>query len=254
MTTSTLHPAPTWRAIVAAQLRMVLQLQKRDFLILGGLLVVLVGLSLWGQLRMDADSAGDDTIPIFWGLTVPLALVGAFWPLGVWRADSPAQRGYFWSLPVDRRRHTVIRLGMGWVVLVTVCLITMGMAVVALSPSELRFEGSQLDLSGAWQPLATATLAYVIVSALTVLFDSPIRWLAMGWLGVLGLFIVGEAGDLDGLTEGVEDAVGSLFLALGGPIVAERESVAVWSRHYGIWLAVGLVGLASAALWRHEER
>jgi hypothetical protein len=138
-------------------------------------------------------------------------------------------------------------------VLLTVCLLIMATAAVSLVPSLIRFEGVRLDLGGAWQPLATATLAYISISALTVLFDSPVRWLAFVWLGVLGLFIVAEAADLDGLSDGVEDAVESLFIALGGPIIAD-DSIADWSRHYLIWLAIGAAAFSSAVLWRHEER
>jgi hypothetical protein len=255
MTDRTLNPEATPGAVALAQLRMIVRLQKRDLLILGALVIALVALALWGQMRMDPDSGGtDDTIPMFPGLTIPRALVGAFWPLGVWRADPPERRGYFWSLPVERRRHTLVRAAAGGVVLLAVCLLIMATAVVSLVPSLIRFEGLRLDLGGAWQPLATATLAYISISALTVLFDSPIRWLAFAWLGVLGLFIVAEAADLDGLSEGVEDAVGSLFIALGGPIVTDRESVAEWSRHYFIWLAIGAAAFASAVLWRHEEK
>jgi len=255
MANKTLNPDPSLAAISRAQFRMLVHLQRRDFVILGILVVMMVGLALWGQTtQVDADSAGDDTLQIFRGLAILFGLAGAFWPLGVWRADSPAQRGYFWALPVERRRHTLIRLAAGWVVLVAVTAIIMAIAVLAMVPTELRYEGSQLDLGGAWQPFAAATLAYVIVSALAVLFENPFRWIAYLWLGVLGLYVVGEAAEMEGLSEWVEDAVGSLFVAFGGTLMEENESVAGWSRHYLIWLAVGSAALVSALLWRHEER
>lgn len=241
------------RAVALAQLRMVAHLQKRDFVVLGALLTLLLGLVIWGQIQMNPDNVGSDTIPIFRGLTIPLAFVGAFWPLGVWRADSPGQRGYFWSLPVDRRRHTLMRVGAGWVVLVTVCLLIMTTAVLAMAPSAIRFEQLRLDLSGAWQPFATATLAYLVISALTVLFESPVRSLAFIWLGVLGLFIVGEVTDLDQIDDALESGIESFFTALGGPMVAPRGSIAAWGRHYVTWFAVGAAGLLSAALWRHRD-
>ncbi len=254
MTHRTLNPAPSGRAVALAQLRMIAHLQKRDFVVLGALLVVLIGLVIWGQTQMDADYDGSDTIAIFRGLAGAMALLGAFWPLGVWRADSPGQRGYFWALPVDRRRHTIVRVGVGWLLLMIVCLLIMAIAAAAMAPSAIRFEQVRLDLAGPWQPLATATLAYLIVSAPTVLFESPVRSLALAWLGVLGLFIVAEAGDLDRLQESVETTVESLFIALGGPIMAPRGSVAIWSRQYALWFALAAVGLLSATLWRHEER
>ena len=135
-----------------------------------------------------------------------------------------------------------------------VCLLIMATAAAAMAPSAIRFEQVGLDLAGPWQPLATATLAYLIVSAPTVLFESPVRSLVWCWLGVLGLFIVGEAGDLDRLADSVGSVVESLFIALGGPITAPRGSIAVWSRQYALWFALGAGGLLSAALWRHEER
>ncbi|MGE0158910.1 MAG: hypothetical protein AB7T31_05815 [Gemmatimonadales bacterium] len=253
MSTRALNPEPSPGAVAGAQLRMIAHLQKRDFIVLGALVVALIGLVTWAQIRMDADDVGSDTIPIFRGLAPLLALVGAFWPLGVWRADTPERRGYFWSLPVERRRHTLVRVASGWGVLLGVCLILMVVAVAALAPSAMRFEQVRLDLGGAWQPLATATLAYLLVSTLAVLFENPVRWLAFAWLGVLGVFIVGEAADLDGLSDWTEDRVASFFVALGGPVVTDRESVAEWSRHWFLWLALGSAALVGAVLWRHEK-
>jgi len=253
MSTRTLNPEPSVGAIARAQLRMVTLLQKRDLLVLAAIVIVMVGLALWGQVRMDPENGGSGTIPIFRGLSVPLALLGLLWPLGVWRADSPERRGYFWSLPVDRRGHTSLRVGIGWVVLIGVSLLAMATAAASFIPSVIRFEDLRMDVAQVWEPLATATLAYVIVSIFAVLFESPVRWMILGWVAVLGLYIVGEAADLDGLVEGVEDTVESLFIAIGGPVLAD-ESVSDWGRQYLVWLPIAAVGLLSALLWRHEER
>jgi hypothetical protein len=253
MSNRTLNPEPSFGAVTTAQARMVTLLQKRDLMVLAAIVLVMVGLALWGQARMDSENGGSGTIPLFRGLSVPLALLGLFWPLSVWRADSPERRGYFWSLPVDRRRHTSLRVAVGWVGLVGVSLLIMAAAAASFIPSLIRFEGATMDVAHVWEPLATATLGYVIVSIFAVLFESPIRGMILGWGVVLGLFIVGEAADLDWLVEAVEDTVGSLFVAIGGPAVAD-ESVSDWGRQYLIWLPIAAVGLASALLWRHEER
>jgi hypothetical protein len=253
MSNRTLNSEPALGTVAAAQLRMVTLLQKRDLLALVAITVVMVGLSLWGQARMRPEDGGSGTIPIFRGLSVPLALLGLFWPLSVWRADSPERRGYFWSLPVERRRHTSLRVGVGWVVLMGVTLLIVMTAALSFLPSVIRFEDLRIDVRQVWEPLATATLAYVIASTFAVLFESPVRWMIMGWVGVLGLYIVGEAADLDGLVEGVEDAVGSLFIAIGGPVLAD-ESVSDWARRYLVWLPVAAIALLSALLWRHDER
>jgi hypothetical protein len=253
MSNRTLNPEPTLGTVAAAQLRLVTLLQKRDLLALAAIVIVLVGLALWGQARMSSEDGGSGTIPIFSGLSVPLALLGLLWPIGVWRADSPERRGYFWSLPVERRSHTSLRVGIGWVVLIGVSLLIMATAAASFIPSLIRFEDLRIDLARVWEPLATATLAYLIASIFAVLFESPVRWMILGWVAVLGLYIVGEAADLDGLVESVEDTVGSLFVAIGGPVVAD-ESVADWARQYRIWLPIAAVGLVGALMWRHEER
>jgi hypothetical protein len=256
MTPETLNPEPSPRAVAAAQLRMLTLLQKRDFLVLGLFAVVLVGLLIWGQMQMDAnmDTDASDAVAIFRGLALPLALVGTFWPLGVWRAAAPEHRGYFWSLPVDRRRHTVLRVGMGWVVLMAVCLISLAVGVLTFVPSAIRFEGAQIDFTGVWEPLVTATLAYVLMSVLSIFFDSPMRAFVLAWLMVLGLYVVGNAAeDLDWLVDAVEGGVSSLFVAVGGPIIAD-EGGTEWVRHYLIWLALGAAAMIGAVLWRHEEK
>jgi hypothetical protein len=250
MSIRTLNPEPSLETVAAAQLRMVTLLQKRDLVLLAAIVIVMVGLSLWGQVRMPEDG-GSGTIPLFRGLSVPLALLGLVWPLSVWRADSPERRGYFWSLPVDRRRHTALRVGIGWILLVGVSLLIMTTAAASFMPSVVRFEDVRIDFANLWEPIATITLAYLIASIFAVLFESPVRWMIMGWVAVLGLYIVGEAADLDGLAEGVEDTVGSLFIAIGGPVLAD-ESVSDWARQYLVWLPVAAVGLLSALLWRHE--
>src|SRR5690606_25104250 len=117
----------SWGAVAAAQLRMVALLQRRDFLVFAGIGAVLVALSLYGlmEIAKNPPQRPPDELPLFEGLKGALLLVGLLWPLGVWRRDTPEQRGYFWSLPVARGPHTLLRVASGWLLLMAVCVAAM---------------------------------------------------------------------------------------------------------------------------------
>lgn len=254
MQNRTLNARPSWATMALAQLRMVGLLQRRDLLVLGAIVTALIGLSVWGYLRMPDEYGSADTLAIFQGIAFPLALVGALWPLGVWRLESPDRRGYFWSLPVDRRQHTLLRVGVGWVILMVVSLSLMGLAVVAVAPAAIRYEELSLDLSLPWVALLTPTLGYLAVSAFAVAFESPVRAFAWTWMAVLGVFLAAEIGDLDGLGEWIEDVTGSFFAALGGPNFAPRNAMGTWARYYAIWFGLSAAALFAAVLRYQDER
>lgn len=249
MSTRTLNPAPSWATVALAQLRMVALLQRRDFLALGVIVTMLLGLSIWGYIQMPDEYSGsrDQVLPLFPPLAIPLALIGAFWPLGVWRKDSPERRGYFWSLPVARGPHTLVRVAIGWVLLMGACLIVMALALGVVSPVAIRFEEVRLDLARWYAPLVTATLAYLLVSVLAVLLDSPVRWLAWTALAVLGIRVVADLGDLPGLEARIDGVLRSLGTALNGP-----GSSSSWAMDYLIWFVLGAVLLVLVA-WRHRD-
>lgn len=261
-----LNPAPSWRTLVPTQLRMLAQLQKRDFVVLGSIVAALVALAVWGIVRASPPTQpSTGTLMVLPILAIPFVVVAALWPLGVWRQDAPERRGYFWSLPVSRGPHTLVRVGAGWALLMIACLAVMLVAWVLLLGARIRFGPASLSPARWYVPLATATLAYVIVSALTVAFDGPVRVLVWTCVAVVGLRLVAGLEKLETLRGAIHTVVASLGMALAGPLaprgggpelVLDRElhtaGLAAWGTNYLIWIALGLAALVLVA-FRHRE-
>jgi hypothetical protein len=255
---------PSWRTIAPTQLRMLAQLQKKDFMILGSIVAVLVALAIWGIAHASPpDGGSNEPAMVLAMLAIPFVLVAAFWPLGVWRKESPEQRGYFWSLPASRGPHTLLRVGAGWAILMMVCLAIMVVTWVLAEASRIRMGPVEISLARWYVPLATATLAYVLVSCLAVFVDGPVRVLVWTVVAVGGLRIVAEATKLTALAAPIDTVVTSIGIALAGPlghggpeIVVSGDAItpgfALWSFNYLVWIALGLVALILAA-FRHQD-
>lgn len=245
---------PAWSAVALEQARTVALLQKRDFLVVGGITVFLALLSLWGltRIRFVPEEASQQAIPIFRALATPLALVGALWPLGVWRHDSPDRRGYFWALPVPRGPHTLLRVGVGWLLLMGVCVAVMTIGGAVATLYALRF-GAGLRLEHWYLPFALPTLAYVLISVLAVLVDSPIRWVVWTAVGLLGARIISEVTRMSVLRDTIGGVVQSFGVAFHGPLPEQLTAVVgPWSLHYLIWIGLGSFALIAGA-FRHRD-
>lgn len=259
-----LNPAPSWRTLTPTQLRMLAQLQKRDFVVLGGIVAALVALSIWGIFRATPPThPSPQPFMVFTLLAIPLVVVAAIWPLGVWRQDSPARRGYFWSLPAPRGPHTLLRVAAGWGLLMIACVGVMLVTWLLLLGAQLRLGAAELSLARWYVPLATATLAYLIVSSLAVAFDGPVRVLVWTCVAVIGLRLVAEIERFDGLRAVIHTVVASLGKALAGPlgphgpevVVNSRPytvALSVWGDNYLIWLALSVAALLLVA-YRYRE-
>lgn len=245
---------PPWSAVAVEMIRTVAVLQKRDFYVVGAITAALVLLSLWGltNVHVVGQGAGQIRIPILRGLVTPLTLVGALWPLGVWRHDSPDRRGYFWSLPVPRGPHTLLRVGIGWLLLMGVCVSTMVIgSTVALLFALRTHAGLSLDV---WYlPLATATLAYLLISVLAVLVESPVRWVIWTAVGLLGARIISEVTRMSAVWDTIDAVLRSLGIAFRGPLPQPVANVlGSWSLHYLTWIGLGSLALVAAA-FRHRD-
>jgi len=258
-----LSPTPSWRTIAPTQLRMLSQLQKRDFVVLGSIVAVLVALSIWGIAHVSPDQGSNETAMIFAMLAVPFVVVAAFWPLGVWRKESPEQRGYFWSLPAPRGPHTLLRVAAGWAILMMACVAMMAVSWALVEGAQVRLGSVSISLARWYVPLATATLAYVLVSFLAVLVDGPVRVLVWTGVAVGGLRIVAEATRSASLAAPIDTVVTSLGLALagplghGGPEIVQSGSAltpgfVMWGANYLVWIVFGVVALVLAA-YRHRD-
>lgn len=244
---------PGWGAVAGEQLRMLLLLQRRDLFIVAGIGTALVGLGVWQLLQLPAVGpvAVPPSLDALGPLIVPLIPLGALWPLGVWRHDSPSERAYFWSLPVPRPGHTLLRVGLGWVLLMGVCLAAMAVSATMATLFAARLPGAEVSLAYAYLPLAAPTLAYLLVSVPVVLLDSPVRTIIWTLVALLGLRLVAAATGMDGLEDVLREIWRSLGVALSGAVMT-GESPGYWLAHYLGWFSLAAVGLLAGA-FRHRD-
>ncbi|HXC25063.1 MAG TPA: hypothetical protein VNU46_04045, partial [Gemmatimonadaceae bacterium] len=131
MTTVSLHPRPTYRAIAKEQVCSVgLALRKEGIFFLAFLAIVAI-LSLVSVLHSTPHavhesangcasmSGGHDDGPMDLltmalipigavAFVLPFGLAGFIVPFGVWRSDDLARRSYHWAMPTVRGSHTLI--------------------------------------------------------------------------------------------------------------------------------------------------
>lgn len=244
---------PSTGAVAAEQFRMLLLLQRRDFLIAFGIGAVLAALSVWGITTMPTEGRSPQTIQAFLPLVIPLMLLGALWPLGVWRHAKPSERGYLRSLPVPPGPLTLMRTGFGWVFLIGLCVLAM-VATVALARFYLATAGDAVIHFDEWlRPLASATLAYLLVSALAVHVEGPARlaiWTLVAFAATRG---AAQMTGIEWLAEALDRTSSSFLLAVTG-FASPRALAAGWSWgvHYGLWFALGATALVLGA-WRYRE-
>lgn len=110
-----------------------------------------------------------------------LLLAGPVWGFAVWHNEGPSNRLYFWSHPVSRTAHSLGRVAAGaaWLLVLYAGLVLAAAAFAALDGHLAQFGVVGFT---AWVALFTGPLlGYLIISALTVSSDHPIRW----FLGIL---------------------------------------------------------------------
>jgi hypothetical protein len=192
-------------------------------LILGVTVIALITIAIepdGGTLMLSPDGAG-----------FALGWIGLFAPLAVWKGEGPTSRGYLWSLPVPRPRHTLVKVFAGWAwLMITIALF---LAFIALqtwisggSPGidELRFvpvEGVTLSdgtraavdpsllrevrwMTPAWQwavPFLAPSIMYLIGTVAALLSDHPWRWFAGVAIGFGLVAVITEATSLHQVAE-----------------------------------------------------
>ena len=161
------------------------------------------------------------------------------------KCEEPFGRGFLWTLPVERRRHALIKVFAGWVWLMAVVasfvLVLLAFAVISggniLDEQTLRLLPPHLNpvLAGRIDPAAVqsvhwtpnpllwlvpftgATAAYLLASALALGLRHPLRWIA----GTILAF----------------------FLINGIGVVLDSEWLASAPWHLRTWLLYGRYGL-----------
>lgn len=282
---------PGARAVVMEQTRAVGLAARRELLAAGGLLVALllaltiIGLAPGLAVQLDVD--GPIILNPEDGLGYMAVIVGLVFPFAVWKGEASFGDTQLWTLPFDRQRHALIKVGAGWAWLMgliaagVLCLV-LGVLVAGGSVGESGTRLLFVDGAGTtqpvpwstpwWQwimPFTAASAAYLLVSALTLGTERPWLWAAGAWLLFLGLAVAAEEGGVAWLEAPFRVVLESFELAASGITDTLRGRVIVpgdraifgwwglpsfgrWAAATAGWLGLGLVGVWAAA-WRHRE-
>ncbi|HET7321872.1 MAG TPA: hypothetical protein VFI96_05195, partial [Longimicrobiaceae bacterium] len=98
MTEQTLHPTPSWSVVAKEEFGALGIGLRREMQLFAAALIVFAALILIGWARNAGGGARAGFVPGY-GIVAPILLIGLFAPLAIWKGDTPAQRGYFWSMP-----------------------------------------------------------------------------------------------------------------------------------------------------------
>ena len=147
------------------------------------LVVALVGVQALANSGLAGTPSRIQRLPVF-DVFPFLILIGALWPAIVWHGEGPSDREYHWSLPVVRANHDMVRVIAGalWRTLGVLAV-----EVFQVGTSILGGYGTQMaQLSlGTWINYVTGPLTmYLLVSALAIATDHPLRWLIGGVFGI----------------------------------------------------------------------
>ena len=240
MPSFSLHPTPAWSEVAREQVRAVGLVLRREAVLLALLLVAISALILVA----DSQGVGEGAASFDPEIAGPVVLLAFFAGLSVWRGEEPSRRAYFWSLPVDRVRHTLTRVGAGWVwlmvLLVSYMLVMLVLALITggeiatgqgyayigeRGPSAVPDTSLLREITwavGVWEwaiPVVAITIAYLLGSIVAILSDHPWRWFAgipLGfWLAVVILLFTGMRPVADQLLAVLVGKFG-LFTALSG--------------------------------------
>lgn len=229
--------APRLRDVVAEQIRTVGLTLRLPAVVAAALFALATPLVAFAILR---HGEVVDFQPEQWILP---GMAGLLLPIGVWRRETPFAGGFLWTLPVDRRRHALVRVVAGWVWLMAgVALFVLWLLALALfsggsilEGEVIRYVPSLAERPGTIDPASVqavhrepepllwlapftgATAAYLLASALALGLRHPLRWIA----GTIPAFV----------------------LIHGIGVVVDAEWLAYAPGHLRTWLLYGPYGL-----------
>jgi hypothetical protein len=212
------QPAPAWRAVALENFLATGVSIRREAVVLGA---VLVGVTLLvGVNHLMTGASFDFSIE----MALPVAILGLFAPMAVWKGEEPFRRSYFWALPVDRARHTLVKVigGWGWLMVLISAYLLWALGLSVLTGGEVGVEEVRLLLHAlpegarptsadyflhrqatpAWQwlvPFTGATISYLLGSIVVLASDHPWRWFGGLIFGYLLLGAMAQAGQAEAL-------------------------------------------------------
>jgi hypothetical protein len=237
MTTSTYHPTPSWRAVLAAELPPPHPLRGPALVVLPAMVLGFTGLLWWVLLP-----EGDVDFRALW-------VLGA---MNAWKAYG--DRRYHGSLPVPRSAHALL---IAVARLVQLILIFAVAFVLPLALAALLHGGrsalAALPAVVWFGPAVAGAIAFLVVYAVTLRTDRPGVWLAVGFLAFVAAKGLQEVGVLLPAVNLVDGAVRTLLFALGVERALPNATESLWWMVAGLWAGVAALGTAvSAALLREH--
>jgi hypothetical protein len=251
---------PRWAAIAREQFRAIGLSMRQDAIIFAIALAALSLLFVIAALKEQTAigrPAGNQA-----ALMYPLLMAAAFVPLGVWRDEDRARRSWHWSLPVEPRAHSLIKVGAGalWVA-GTAVIYSSYIQVLELALSRIGARASARIFAAGFygQAIAGSVLLYAMISVFLVGSRQPWRWIAVlacAW--VFGAVAAASA-RLPLIRDGfvaIWDGSLGLSLALSG--VSHRHALGSEAATSAIPAIALWTTVAAAGIWvassRHPER
>ena len=276
MTSTSLHPTPPSQTIATEEFRAVgLAIRNEAIFFVGALLlfVVLIIASAVNFAHEHHSTSAHMGFTYGASGAIPMFLVGLLIPFGVWRSEDPSRRAYFWSTPIARGPHTVMKLlsGWGWLMIATALYLVFIIAMAIVVPM-ITGEAAWQATTPGWEWVAAfsaSTLGYLLTSVVVIGSDHPWRWIGgvlIGYgvlLAVLSSFGMGEvARAINTITDGsyglnaaligsVKQASGTVMLR-GSHEVVERLSMGSWMIAMPLWIICSAIAVTIAS-YRHHE-
>ena len=288
MTDSTAGRIPATKAVWGEQLRVVGLAIRREAA-LAALVLVLGSLALIAFSRMPVLQAmvdGEVGQLVFdpgeppWGFFAVLAAL--LLPFVAWKGERRFGDTPLWSMPVDHRRHTLLKVAAGWVWLlailgaalgwVTLTVLASGgtlgideVRVLVLEPAGAAAGTPSATESVNWTtpwwewalPFTSATAAYLLASTLMLATRRPLFWAAGLWLAgavVLGIADIRDIQWIQRASDFVAWYIGGDSFTRGMQLPTGRQEVwtllptfKMWMASSAFWIGLGLAGVLGAS-------
>jgi hypothetical protein len=264
MTSISLHPVPSTRAVVRREIQSVGIGLRRERIAFVALLAAGLILAAMAAYRARARGWLDTRVDFAPEAAIPMAFAAALLPLFVWRDEDRRRRAYLWSMPVDTTTHSLAKVIGGWAwMMIGVAAYLIFINLVSVVTGAIT--GSWPTYPAHWWewiiPFTSATITYTIASALIVGSSHPMRWV----FGVLGVWLLLLAVSDIVHSKAALDAGHAVWSGPAGMTTAMwgRQKVkfnanripdaARWLRATALWMFVGL-SLVTVAVRRRPGR
>lgn len=257
------HPVPGAGAVLREQARAVGLALRRE--IAAALALMAAVAAITGFFVLRGSRGGEFALA---DVALVPALLAFFAPAAVWRGEPPSRRAYFWTLPVERPRHTLVKTlaGWGWLMALVAAFLLWAAASAAMTGGDFRVGGEWAQVLThrhlpparritplalqAWMwlvPFLGATVTYLLGSALVLASEHPWRWLSGGLLAAFLVYRLPAQAPRNAMDAVLMGRAGLATLLTGIP------SSGAWLTAVAVWGAGALV-LVAAAARRHPGR